>query len=85
MLIPVARLDCPVCRSAGLVFAFESHSGADRCLCGRCGLVWIGPDPTAAARLDAAMTSPQHAYRSRTSEGRFPHPSTVIGTYAHTH
>ena len=88
MLMPVARLDCPVCRSAGLVFAFKSHSARDRCLCGRCGLVWISTDAITVAKLDAEMVSPpQHesppADRS-TSEGWPTRRLTVIGTYTYT-
>jgi hypothetical protein len=90
MLIPVAPAACPVCRSEGLVFALECHSGKDRCLCGRCGLFWIAPDPVTTAMLDAAMTSPTvpHEYCSpvtrSTNEGRRPCTSTVIGTYTYT-
>jgi hypothetical protein len=84
MLIAVARVDCPVCRSAGLVFAVRGHSGKERCLCGRCGLMWIAPDPVTMARLDDGMTSsPQRAYPSTDED--WPRTSTVIGTYTYTH
>jgi hypothetical protein len=91
MLIPVARVDCPVCRSAGLVFAVNGHSGRDRCLCGRCGLVWIAPDPLTIAKLDAELSvaAAQVGFRSpiarSTNDGWRPDTSTVIGTYTYTH
>ena len=90
MVIPVARVACPVCRSEGLVFALKGHSGNDRCLCGRCGLFWIAPDPVTTAKLDAAMTIPaiQDEYYSPVArsadEDCRPFTSTVIGTYTYT-
>ena len=57
MLIPVTRVDCPKCRSAGLVFAFKYYCGQDRCLCCRCGVVWnIAPPPVNITKVDTAMT-----------------------------
>jgi hypothetical protein len=94
MLIPVMRVECPTCRSSGLVFAFKYHSGKERRLCCRCGLVWsISPRPACAplAHTLQWMSSPPAPplpyvvpTRPAPPPGDVRWTSTVVGTYIHT-